>query len=275
MRVATNVQSMVAQRYVKNHTDELALEDSKLSSGERIVRSSMDPAGMAISEMMRAKIRSNSQAERNSNDSVSLIQVAEGSLGVISGMGARLRELAVQAASDTVGNEERKIVDSEFQQLKHEIKRITASTSYNGNNIIKGPDSVYDLQVGIGGDAALDQIRYDMSKILDARSNFGISDVDLKTKQGAQSSLSKIDRMMDDVGRSRAELGSLSNRMNAIISNLQISRENTSASNSKIRDADIAKEAAIKAKVQVAQSASMSLLKMSNDRPNVIMKLVS
>lgn len=275
MRVATNVQSMVAQRYVKSHTEELAIEDSKLSSGDRIIRSSMDPAGMAISELMKAKIRSNSQAERNSNDSVSLIQVAEGSLGVISSMGVRLRELAIQAASDTVDENDRQIVNMEFQQLKEEVKRITASTSFNGNNIIKDSGSIYDLQIGITGNSELDQIRYDMSKVMDARGDFGMSSINLRTKQNAQESLSKIDQMLTNVGRSRAELGSLSNRMNSIIQNLQVSRENVSASNSKIRDADMAKEVAIRAKTQVAQSASLSLLKMSNDQPSVIMKLVS
>ncbi len=275
VKVSTNIQSMVAQRYAKNHTDELALEDSKLSSGDRIVRSTVDPAGLAISELMKAKIRSSSQAERNSNDSVSLIQVAEGSLSVISGMGVRLRELAMQAASDTVGEDDRQIIDLEFQQMKDEMQRITASTSFNGNNVIKDSSSVYDLQIGISGDKELGQIRYDMSKILDAHGNFGLSAVEIKSKVSAQSSLTKIDRMMNDVGRSRAELGSLSNRMNYIISNLQVSRENVSASNSKIRDADVALESALKAKAQVAQSATLSMLKMANDRPSVIMKLVS
>ena len=275
MRVSTNVQSLVAQRYVKAHTEEMALEDSKLSSGDRIVRSSMDPAGMAISELMRAKIRSNHQAERNSNDSVSLIQVAEGSLGVISDMGIRLRELAMQAASDTVADAERVIADKEFQHLKQEIQRLTASTSFNGNNIIKDAGSVYDLQIGINGNPELDSLRYDMSKIMDGKNNFGIANIDLRTKMGAQQSLSKIDSMMTDVNRSRAELGSLSNRMTSVIQNLQVSRENVSASNSKIRDADMAKEAAIKAKTSVAQSATLSMLKMTNDRPGEILKLVS
>ncbi len=275
MRVSTNVQSLVAQRYVKAHTEEMALEDSKLSSGDRIVRSSMDPAGMAISELMRAKIRSNHQAERNSNDSVSLIQVAEGSLGVISDMGIRLRELAMQAASDTVADAERVIADKEFQHLKQEIQRLTASTSFNGNNIIKDSGSVYDLQIGINGNPELDSLRYDMSKIMDGKNNFGIANIDLRTKMGAQQSLSKIDSMMTDVNRSRAELGSLSNRMTSVIQNLQVSRENVSASNSKIRDADMAKEAAIKAKTSVAQSATLSMLKMTNDRPGEILKLVS
>lgn len=275
MRVSTNVQSMVAQRYVKSHTEELAIEDSKLSSGDRLVRTHIDPAGKAISEMMRAKLRSNSQAERNSNDSISLIQVAEGSLGVISSMGIRLRELAVQAATDTVGDADRAIVDKEFQQLKNEIKRVTASTSFNGNNIIKDAGSTYDLQIGINGNPALDQLRYDMSKIMDSNGNFGIENVDLRSKAGAQHSLSKIDRMMDQVSRSRAELGSLANRMESVIQNLQVSRENISSSNSKIRDADMAQEAAKKAITSVAQGATLSMLKMTNDRPAEILKLIS
>ena len=266
---------MTAQRYVQAHTEELAIEDSKLSSGDRIVRSAIDPAGLAISETMRAKIRSNYQAERNSNDSISLLQVAEGSLGVMQSMGIRLRELAVQAANDTLGSSERSVIDAEFQQLKNEVERVTASTSFNGNNIIKGKESVYDLQVGINGLASDDRIRYDMGKILDSSSNFGIKHVNLKTKEGAQGSLGSIDKMMSDIGASRAQLGSMSNRIGSVMNNLMVSRENISASNSKIRDTDIAKEVALKMKGQIAQSASLAMLKNSNEQPNVILKLVS
>lgn len=275
MRVSTNLNSMTAQRYVQQHTEEVATEDSKLSSGDRIVRSAIDPAGLAISETMRSKIRSNYQAERNSNDSISLMQVAEGSLGVMQGMGIRLRELAMQAANDTLGSEERSVIDAEFQQLKNEVERVTASTSFNGNNIIKGKESVYDLQVGINGNDSNDRIRYDMSKILDSSSNFGIKNVNLRTKEGAQSSLGAIDKMMADIGSSRAQLGSMSNRIGSVMNNLMVSRENISASNSKIRDADMAKEVAIKLKSQVGQAASLAMLKSSNEQPNVILKLVS
>ena len=275
MRVSTNLSSMTAQRYVQQHTEELALEDSKLSSGDRIVRSAVDPAGLAISETMRAKIRSNYQAERNSNDSISLLQVAEGSLGVMQGMGSRLRELAMQAANDTLGSAERTVMDAEFQQLKNEVERITASTSFNGNNIIKGKESVYDLQVGINGLSSDDRIRYDMSKILDSSTNFGIRHVSLRTKEGAQSSLSAIDNMMSAIGSSRAQLGSMSNRIGSVVNNLLVSRENIASSNSKIRDTDIAKEVALKMKGQIAQSASLAMLKNSNEKPNVILKLVS
>lgn len=276
MRVSTNIHSMIAQKYVRSHTEELALEDSRLSSGDRIVRSAVDPAGMAISELMRAKVRSNYQAERNSNDSISLMQVAEGSLNTMQQMGSRLRELAMQAATDTVGNSERLVIDSEFQQLKREIERLTVSTTFNGNHVIKGgKESVYDLQIGASGQTELDSVRYDMTRAMDATNNFGIKSVDLKTKASSQQSLSAIDRMMSDISASRAELGSMGNRINSVIQNLQISRENLSSSNSKIRDTDVAKEAGLKIKSQIAQSASLSMLKMSNDNPSVILKLVS
>ena len=266
---------MTAQRYVQQHTEELATEDSKLSSGDRIFKSAIDPAGLAISETMRAKIRSNYQAERNSNDSISLMQVAEGSLGVMQNMGNRLRELAMQAANDTLGPQERIVIDKEFQQLKQEVERVTASTSFNGNNIIKGKESVYDLQVGINGLASNDRIRYDMSKVLDSASNFGIRNVSLITKEGAQNSLSAIDNMMSAIGSSRAQLGSMTNRIGSVVNNLLVSRENISSSNSKIRDTDMAHEIALRMKGQIAQSASLSMLKISNDSPAAILKLVS
>ncbi len=275
MRVSTNLNSMTAQRYVKAHTEEQALEDSMLSSGERIVSSYVDPAGLAISEVMRSKIRSNYQAERNSNDSISLMQVAEGSISTMQQMGSRLRELAMQASTDTVGESERSVIDSEFQQLKNEIERLTVSTMFNGNHVIKTGNSQYDLQIGVNGLDKLDRIRYDMGKVMDSSNNFGIGNVNLRTKQSAQDSLGKIDKMMSDMSASRAELGSMGSRITSVIQNLQVSRENLSSSNSKIRDADIAKEAGLKLKAQVAQSASLSMLKLSNESPGAILKLVS
>lgn len=274
MRVSTNVRSMIAQRYVQQHTEEQAREDMKLSSGERIVRSSDDPAGLAISTKMKSIIRSNSQAERNSNDSISLLQVAEGSLNTMQAITTRLRELSMQSASDTVSDMDRAIIDKEFQQMKGEVKRITASTSFNGNNIIKDKDSIYDLQIGVNADKNLDRIHYDMGKIMDSSNNFGIEHINLRSKESSQQSLGALDNMISEISGSRAKLGSMSNRMNSVIQNLQSSRESLSSSNSKIRDADIAKEAAIKAKASIAQSASMALLKMSNDEPGAILKLI-
>lgn len=273
MRVSTNIQSMVAQRYVQQHTEEASHKDSELSSGSRIVRAADDPAGLAISDRMRSFIRSNSQAERNTNDSISLLQVAEGSLATMSEVTARLRELSMQSSSDTVSDMDRVVIDKEFQQLKREVERLTVSTSFNGNNIIKGKESVYDLQIGINGNEN-DRIRYDMAKIMDSTNNFGINAINLKSKESSQQSLSVLDNMLSQISSSRALLGGLSNRMNNVISNLQVSRENLSASNSKIQDADVAAEAANQAKEKIMQSASLSMLKISNDQPGMILKLV-
>lgn len=275
MRVSTNVQTQIAQRYLRQHSEELSVEDQKLSSGSRIVKSADDPAGLAISEGLKAKLRSNYQAERNTNDSISLLQVAEGSLGVMTDASNRLRELAVQAATDTISDTDRVVIDKEFQAMKEEVERLTKSTSFNGNNIIKGKESVYDLHVGINNSPEFDRIRYDMSKVMDSSNNFGISGVDLKTKDGAQKSLSKIDSMLQQLSASRAELGSMSVRMNSVMQNLQSSRESVAATNSKIRDADVALEASIRAKEDMLQKATLNMIKISNETPGKILKLVS
>jgi flagellin len=265
---------MTAQRYVAQHIGETARENSKLASGDRIVRSADDPAGLAISENMKAKIRSNYQAERNTNDSISLLQVAEGSLNVIQTMAIRLRELAMQSSTDTVSDVDRVIVDKEFQQLKAEVARLTVATSFNGHNIINEKSNVYDLQIGINGKGNEDRIQYDMSKVMDSSNNFGIGQVDLKTKYSSQSSLAVLDRMMVQISNSRAELGSMGNRMNSVIQNLQVGRENLSSSNSKIRDADVAQETSKRVTAQLAEQASTAMLKMSNEQPGLILKLI-
>ena len=274
MRVSTNVQSMVAQRYVQQHTEEQAKEDSKLSSGERIVRASDDPAGLAISEKMKAMIRSSSQAERNTNDSISLLQVAEGSLSVMQSITTRLRELSMQSSSDTYSDSDRLLIDRDFQQMKSEVERITASTSFNGNAIIKDKNSVYDLQIGTSTNE-LDRVHYDIGKIMDSTNNFGIASINLRSKESSQRSLDVLDKMLNEITSSRAQFGSMNNRMNSVVQNLQVSRENISSSNSQIRDADMAKEAANKARLNISQSASLSMLKLSNDQPGVILKLLS
>jgi flagellin len=275
MRVSTNVQSMRAQRYVSEHIETTAQEDMKLSAGDRIIRSADDPAGLAISEKMKSKIRSNYQAERNTNDSISLLQVAEGSLNVIQNMAIRLRELAMQSSNDTVSDMDRVIVDKEFQHLKAEVNRLTAGTTFNGHNIINEKSSVYDLQIGINGNSFEDRIKYDMSKVMDISNNFGIGSISLTSKSASQQSLSTIDQMMVKISSSRAELGSMGNRMNSVIQNLQVGRENMSASNSKIRDADIAQESSKRVISQMSETAAVSMLKMANDQPGLILKLIN
>lgn len=275
MRVSTNTNTMVAQRYLRQHNEELSKKDGNLSSGDRILSAAADPSGLAISEKLKSKIRSNSQAERNTNDSISLLQVAEGSLETMSNISSRLRELAIQASSDTVSDIDRVVIDKEFQAMKNEVERLTVSTTFNGNHIINDSGSVYDLQVGINNDQFGDRIRYDMKKVMDSSNNFGIGAVNLRSKESSQNSIGKIDNMLAQLSASRAELGSMGNRMNSVIQSLQTSRENMSAANSKIRDADIAAEASNRAKEQIMQSSTLEMMKFSNNSPSYILKLIS
>lgn len=274
MRISTNTQTLVAQRYLRQHTEELSHEDGKLSSGSRIVRAADDPAGLAISEGLNAKLRSNYQVERNTNDSISLLQVAEGSLGVMTNISTRLRELAMQASNDTLSDVDRVVIDKEFQAMKNEVERLTISTSYNGNNIINDKGSVYDLQIGLNN-SKQDRISYDMKKVMDSSNNFGIASVNLRTKESAQNSLSKIDNMLSQLSASRAELGAMSNRMTSVIQSVQTSRENIAAANSKIKDADVAAESANRMKEQIAQSSTLEMLNISNNNPSKMLKLIS
>ncbi len=274
MRVSTNLSSMAAQRILKGHTNDEQRENVSLSSGDRIIQAAYDPSGLAISEKMRAKARSFYQAERNTNDSISLLQVAEGSLGVMQDLGQRLRELAMQASTDTITDEDRSIINKEFQSLKNEIKRLTESSKFNGNSIINDKGSQYDLQIGITGNPT-DRLAYDMKRVMDSTDNFGIGGIILNSKIGAQSSLPVIDGMMKQISASRAELGAISNRMNSVIQGIQVARENTQSANSKIRDTDVAKESAERMKTQIAMNATTAMLSIANNAPSHVLKLVS
>src|SRR6185437_773853 len=160
LRIATNTQSLAAQRYLtKNHESQNASLE-KLSSGSRINKAGDDAAGLAISEKMKANIRSLKQASRNANDGVSLVQVAEGSMNEISNILIRLRELSIQAASDTVGDPERGFINKEVQQLKAEINRISNSTQFNGVKLLDGSGHNLDIQVGLNNNPDTDRFSY-------------------------------------------------------------------------------------------------------------------
>ena len=275
MRVATNLQSMTALRELGRTTRDIEKSQMSLSSGDRISRAAYDPAGLAISEKMKSKIRGNGQLKRNVNDGISLLQVAEGSLGVIGDLTIRLRELAMQAASDTIANTERVMADSEFQQLKIEISRLAKSTTFNGNHVLKDSGSVYDIQVGLNNIPGLDQITYNMQKALGPVNNIRSSSINIRNKNEAQGSLSKLDRIMEKVNEGRSNLGSVGNRMKSVMQNLLSSNENLTQSNSKIRDTEIASESTNKAILDIRNNATTALLAQANSRPDAILKLIN
>ena len=243
-RINTNVSSIAAQRSFSKINRQMTGSLEKLGSGSRINKAADDAAGLAISEKLKANIRSSKQANRNANDSISLIQTAEGGLNEVSNILTRLRELSVQSSSDTIGDTERSFVDLEFQQLTQEIDRITKSTSFNGNNLLDGSSGVFDFQVGINGDPDSNRISYDSNNTTTSLSELGLEGLNSLTKEQSQDNLGSLDQAIEKVNSNRARLGSIQNRLQSSIQNLEIRTENLSSSNSRIRDTDIAEESA-------------------------------
>jgi flagellin len=274
LRINTNIQSIAAQRslYEVRETQGEALE--KLASGQRINRASDDAAGLAISEKLKANIRGTLQAKRNAADGISLIQTAEGGMEEVSNILIRLRELSVQAASDTIGEKERAFADLEFQQLSNEIDRIAGSTVFNGRNLLMGDGDELEFQVGIQNDKFNDRISYD-PKSSDSRADtLGIKGMSITQKGQAQDNLGTIDLALDTINANRANLGALQNRLHSTISNLDISAENSSAANSRIRDTDVAEVSAKLASANIMSAANTSVLAQTNSTPASALKLV-
>jgi flagellin len=274
LRINTNVQSISAQRMLKNNNLKLNNNLRKLSSGERITRAADDAAGLAISEKLKAQIRSVRQAKRNADDGISLIQTAEGGLNEVSNIIIRLRELAVQTASDTIGDTEREFSNIEFQQLKEEVQRIAMSSEFNGRQLLDGTGGITEIQVGINNDAFKDRIKFDGTTISATLESLGLSGEMVSTKEGAQMALQRLDDALVKVNGNRAELGALQNRLTSVIQTLGITDENFSEANSRIRDVDIAAETAKMTKNQILTQAGTSVLAQANQAPNFALKLL-
>lgn len=264
LRINTNTAALNAQRNL--YGTKLALDKSleKLSSGYRINRAGDDAAGLAISESLKGQIRGLKQAWRNSQDGVSMIQVAEGGLQEIGNILIRLRELGVQAASDTIGPVERQLCNVEYQQMLDEIDRIADSTEFNGTPLLSGTGAVLDFQVGTRNDPNIDRLSFDASKADANSAALGVNLTSVADKASAQNSLAAIDEAIVAVSATRADFGAMQNRLQSTINNISISLENMSAANSRIRDVDIAEETAEMTKQNILMSAGTSVLSQAN-----------
>lgn len=273
-RINTNVPSISAQRSLKKSNSELGEVFSKLGSGQRINKASDDAAGLAISEKLKANIRSAKQADRNANDGISMVQVAEGGLNETQNILTRLRELAIQSASDTVGEAERGFTDLEYQNLIQELERISQTTEFNGIKLLNGEGERLEFQIGTGEDAFQNRIVYDVGQINSRASSLEIDGLSVKSKEGAQGSLNVLDKAIETVSGQRAVLGALQNRMQSTSRNLQNTVENLSAANSRIRDVDYAEATAVQAKNQILNSAGTSVLAQANMNGQNALKLI-
>lgn len=274
LRINTNIPSLSAQRSLGITSRNLNDNLRKLSSGERITRSGDDAAGLAISENLKASIRGMRQAKRNAGDAISMLQTAEGGMNEISNIIIRLRELSVQAASDTVGSTERGFSDIEFQNLKEEIDRIAKSTEFNGIKLLDGTGGKLEFQVGIKNDPLLDRLHYDGAGADATLESLGLAVDGVSTKEGAQAALKKLDDALVKINGVRANFGALQNRLQSTSNNLEVSDENLSAANSRIRDVDVAAETADLTKNNILHQAGISVLSQANQTPNTALKLL-
>ena len=274
LQINTNVTSLSAQRTLSENSKQQAGSLTKLSSGSRIVRSADDAAGLAISEKLKSQIRGINQANRNTNDAIALVQVAEGGLSEISNILVRMRELSVQTASDTVGDVEREFTDLEYQNLKQEVERISRVTDFNGKRLLSGEDQTYDFQVGINNNPYEDRISFKTNMLNTTLGNLGIDQLTVSTKENAQGSFDVLDRAIEKVSGQRAELGARQNRMISTARNLQVASENLNSANSQIRDVDYASETANNVKYSILNSAGVSVLSQANSRSQNALKLI-
>lgn len=273
-RIATNTSSLAAQRALSKMSTSEAKTTTQLATGSRITQSADDAAGLAISEKLKANIRSSQQANRNANDGISMIQVAEGGLDETGNILIRLRELAIQSASDTVGETERGYTDMEYQQLKNEMDRISQTTVFNDVELLNGNGEKLDFQIGAGNDQFKDRIQYDTGAINAGLESLGLGDESVASKEGAQGSLEKIDSAIKVVSGQRAQLGALQNRLLTTSTNLETSVENMSAANSRIRDVDYASATAKNTQNNIMKQAGISVLGQANQMPQQALRLI-
>lgn len=274
MRITTNVPALNAQRSMTTNSREMQKSMAQLSTGSRITKAGDDAAGLAISENLKAQIRSYGQASRNANDGISMIQTAEQGMGEVSNIVTRLRELGIQAASDSIGEVERGFIQKEVDSMKSEIQRVAESTTFGSRKLLDGTGGVYDIHIGTGANEKTDWIAYDAAVSNVQTDNLGISDLDFASKEGARAGLAALDTAQSNVNGSRATLGALQNRLTSTIDVLGTMNENMNAANSRIRDTDIAATSSELARNNVLLQGTTATLSQANMLPQMALKLI-
>ena len=274
MRVTTNLSAINAQRNLIGSQRKLNSNMAQLASGSRINIAADDAAGLAISERLKAGIRSARQANRNANDGISMVQTAEGGLNEIGNIITRLRELGIQAASDTVGDTERDFVNKEVAQLKEEIQRIAVTTKWGSTSLLDGTTPAFDFQVGLFNDEFQDRITFNSRDNNAQLDSLGLGQLDYASKGGAQDALARLDEAQNTINGFRANLGALQNRLTSTVDNLGVLEENMSAANSRIRDTDVAMASSEMVRNNILLQAGTSTLAQANQVNQLALKLI-
>ena len=282
VRIFNNIPSLNAQRILGINNGRLAQSVERISSGIRINRGSDDAAGLAISEGLRSDIRALRQAVRNANDGVSLINVTEGALNEQSGILIRLRELASQAATGTVGSTERATIQLEFTALRNELDRISQTTEFNGQKLIEGSlasslTSTSHILIQVGLDSTShSRINLNTEVDLGAMTSTGLSihELSVTSADAALTALEQVNTSIGTLTAGRGKIGAVQNRLIRTISTISIAVENLSAAESAIRDADIAEEVALLTRNQILVQAATAMVGQANLIPQSVLQLL-
>jgi len=275
MRINHNLSALNTYGNLTNTGAQQAKSMEKLSSGLRINRAGDDAAGLAIATNLEAQTRGIRQATRNANDGIALVQTAEGGLEETSNILIRMRELTIQAASDTVGEHERGLLQKEFDQLTQEVDRIAMSTTFNGTPILKGDSGKGTLDFHVGATAEeTNKIQFDADDTNVTAGNIGIEGISVETKESANDAIQYIDDGIKNVSSYRANLGAIQSRLQSTVANLEVQALNQDSARSNIQDVDIAESTAKLASSQVVKSAGLATLAQANKIPNSALGLL-
>lgn len=275
LRILTNTASIAAQRALKESAGNQEKSYERLASGKRITSSADDAAGLAISDNLRAQIRSMGQAERNANDGISFVQVAEGGVNEVSNILVRLRELAIQASSDTVGDRERSFINREYESLLSEVDRIANVTTFNGTPLLNGQAEKESLEIQVGiRNHHNDRISFNANEADVRAEALGLDGLNTISIDDARESIDKIDEALSRVNGARAGLGAMQNKLHSTVNNIGIAKENLAHARSRIADADVAEETSKLVKDNILQSAGISVLAQANQVPQSALRLL-
>jgi len=274
--IRTNVASLDAQRNLSSTQSMLDSSMARLSSGYRITNAGDDAAGLGISTKLEAQIRSYNQAVRNANDGVSVVQTTESALDNTANILTRLRELAMESASDGIGDSERAYIQTESKALQDEMDRIAQTTQFNGASLLNGTNLTLDFHVGV--DATSNDVISFVTMDATVSTLFGTNStqtsIDLSTKDGSVSALSVIDGALAALSNDRSQLGAAGNRLQDVIATIQSFTEQLSAADSRIKDVDVASETSTLARAQILEQAGISVLAQANQQPQLALKLL-
>jgi len=278
LAINTNLGSITAQKHVSSNSRNLQQSIQRLSSGLRLNSASDDAAGMAVATGLRAQVGGYQQASRNANDAVAILQTAEGAYNTVSDNLMRMRELAVQAASDGLTDTERDYIQTEFADIQADINRISSVTEYNGTKLLDGTagsSGTMTFQVGTRN-TTNDRITIDLKTIDTSASSLNVATATtgVSSLGAAQSAIAEIDNAIDFLSTERTNIGSKLNKLDNAVTNLGTTVQNLSQATSQIRDVDIASESASFASAQVLQQAGVSMLAQANQLPNLALRLV-